>query len=113
MPPSPPTLALGLAWSSSLRLQISADAKQQVGDGMPWAVRRRVGTGAEFRPVGSLPLRAGVAALDRGAQFGGGLSVEGCSGRLQSPLASRSDSPFGRQTVNSITFAFGALGRQP
>ena len=107
----PPTLALGVAWSSSPRLQVNVDAKQQFGDGMPWSVRRSIGTGVEVRPVSWLPLRGGVAALDRGVQIGGGLGLEGSHVRLQWSLASRSDSQFGAQTVHSITVAFGALGR--
>jgi|GEM_PF-653543 len=107
----PPTLAFGLAWTSSPRLQVSADAKQQFGEGMPWAVRRSIGTGVEYRPVGWLPLRGGVAALDRGAQFGGGFGLEGRNVRLQWSVVSRTDSQYGPQTVNSVTFAFGALGR--
>lgn len=107
----PPTLAFGIAWTSSPKLQISADAKQQFGDGLPWSVARSIGTGVEYRPVSWLPLRAGAAVLDRGAQFGGGLGLEGSRVRFQWSLASRTDSQFGPQTLNSITFAFGSLGR--
>ena len=106
-----PSVAFGLAWQRSSKLLVNFDAHQQLGDGMPWGIKRSVGGGVEVRPVSWLPLRGGVAMLDRGAQFGGGAGIETHVIRLQWALASRTDSQFGPQTMNSVTVAVGAFGR--
>lgn len=70
-----PEAAVGVAFSPSGPLTVTAEARRRFGDGLPLSPETHVGVGAELRLVPFLPLRAGVAKITDGTQIGGGLGL--------------------------------------
>lgn len=102
----PPTLALGAAWTGLPRLTLAADVRQRLGNGLELGPRTQLGLGAEFRPIGFLPLRAGVTAMNGGMRYGGGFGLEFGVVNLQVSAALR-DVDGRSDTVGGFTLSFG------
>ncbi len=72
-----PVLRLGAAYRLRPRLLLDADIHHRFGDGgMQFDPQTHVGVGAEYRLLRIVPVRAGLALVSGGAQFGGGASVQ-------------------------------------
>jgi hypothetical protein len=71
-----PILALGVAYSGFGPLMVTAEMRQQLGDGLQLGAKSHVGLGAELRIVPFLPIRAGVASVTGGTRIGGGVGLE-------------------------------------
>jgi hypothetical protein len=70
-----PVVAGGLAYRYP-SLTLTVDARQRIGEGIDIGPKMHVGTGAEYRGIGFLPLRAGVAAVTGGWQAGAGVGLK-------------------------------------
>jgi hypothetical protein len=70
-----PTLALGASYDVSSELTVSADLQNRFGDGIELGPKFHLGTGAEFRGLRALHLRAGAAIVTGGAELAGGASL--------------------------------------
>lgn len=70
-----PVVALGGAYRASRDLTLSADVRNRFGEGMTVDPKMHVGAGAEYRGLGFLELRGGVAAITGGMEMGGGASL--------------------------------------
>ena len=72
-----PGLSIGVAFSPIKSLTLTADMRKYTGDENAIIIgsKSHVGIGAEFRPLGFIPLRAGVASLDDGWQAGAGFGL--------------------------------------
>jgi hypothetical protein len=70
-----PTVSVGGAYDVWPDLTVSADARTRFGDGMSIDPKTHVGAGVEYRGLGVVHLRAGLAVVTRGYQCGGGLSL--------------------------------------
>lgn len=102
-----PALALGVALQAASTVTLSADFRQQFGDGILLEPKTHVGAGLEFRPVPILPLRAGVAAVTGGVLLSGGLGLEFGAVNLTAAGASRS-SDLGTDAIAMVGVSFGA-----
>ncbi len=72
-----PRLAVGVGWTVLRQVDLTFDFRQQLGDSFTESIPdTHVGIGVEFRPVGYLPLRAGVARVEDGFQVGTGLGLK-------------------------------------
>ncbi len=72
-----PVLRLGAAYRLRPRLLLDADIHHRFGEGgMQFDPQTHVGVGAEYRVQRIVPVRAGMAFVSGGTQFGGGASVE-------------------------------------
>ena len=69
-----PALRLGAAYLVLDELTVSSDIHYRFGDGMALDPRFHLGAGAEYRPLDFLHLRAGLALVTGGLQYGGGVS---------------------------------------
>ena len=69
-----PTVRVGGAYLVLDELTVSSDFHYRFGEGMAVDPSFHVGAGAEYRPLEFLHLRAGLALVTDGFQFGGGLS---------------------------------------
>lgn len=70
-----PVIAGGVAFDWMPRITVSADIRQQVGDGIEVGPESMVGAGAEFRLIPFIPLRAGVQMMSGGFGVSGGLGL--------------------------------------
>lgn len=70
-----PVLALGVALDPTPDLRIQADLRKASDDGLALGPDFHLGVGAELRTVSVLPLRAHLARITDGFQFGGGASL--------------------------------------
>jgi hypothetical protein len=70
-----PVVALGGAVRVRDDLTLSADVRNRFGEGMAVDPKMHVGAGAEYRGLGFLELRGGLAAITGGVEVGGGASL--------------------------------------
>ena len=70
-----PTVAVGAAYDVSSDFTVSADVHKRFGDGLAVSPKFHLGAGAEFRALGILHLRGGLAIITDGFQYGGGASL--------------------------------------
>lgn len=71
----PPVLAAGASYRSRPNLTLSADLSVGPGGGMAVDPDARLGVGAEYVPREGLPLRGGLALLERGVELSAGASL--------------------------------------
>ena len=69
-----PAVRLGAAYLVLDELTVSSDIHYRFGDGIALDPRFHLGAGAEYRPLDFLHLRAGLALVTGGLQYGGGVS---------------------------------------
>lgn len=72
-----PAFTLGTAFKATKRLTLTADIKQSIGgdDAILTGPKSRIGVGAEWRVLGFLPIRGGVASITDGWQAGAGVGL--------------------------------------
>ncbi len=70
-----PSLRVGGAYDALDELTVSGDFHYRFGDGIALDPQYHVGIGTEYRGLEVVHLRGGVALVDAGFQYGGGLSV--------------------------------------
>jgi hypothetical protein len=102
-----PTLAGGVSARVTPRLAFSSDLRRQFGDGVGTAPASHAGVGVEYRLLGFLPARGGVALVSGGYQAGGGVALElGPVGVAASAVARRT-AAFGTGAVAMLGVAVG------
>jgi hypothetical protein len=70
-----PIIAAGLSFEAVPRITVSADIRQQVGDGIEIGPSSILGAGAEIRLIPFIPLRGGVQMMSGGFGVSGGLAL--------------------------------------
>jgi len=70
-----PAISLGAAYDVQPDFTVTADIRNRFGDGMSLTPKLHAGAGAEYRGLGALHVRAGVAAITGGFQLGGGATL--------------------------------------
>lgn len=99
-------VAVGAAWEARPALTLTADVRNRFGEGMGVESKFRAGLGIEARPSPVVPLRAHVAYITDGYQFGGGLSLVlgpvTLSGAAAAQVQDEDDA-----TVGMFTLSFG------
>ncbi|HSW28269.1 MAG TPA: DUF5723 family protein [Longimicrobiales bacterium] len=100
-----PTLAVGGAYDVKPDFTLSADLRTRFGDGMSLTPKTQVGAGAEYRGIGPLHLRGGLAAVTGGFQLGGGASL--ILGPVNMSFAAAMLSGDTEGSVGQFTLSFG------
>lgn len=101
-----PRLLAGVAYDLTPNVTLSGDFQQQFGEGIRVGPKTHVGVGAELR-VPVLVLRAGLAVVTSGFQFGGGAGLHLGPVNLSGSIARRS-SDLGSDTIGMVSLTFGA-----
>lgn len=70
-----PVIAAGVSFDWLPRITVSADVRQQLGDGLAVGPKSLLGAGAELRLIPFIPLRAGVQMMSGGFGVSGGLGI--------------------------------------
>ena len=70
-----PVIAAGVAFNWVPRITLSADVRQQVGDGIELGPNSTLGAGAELRLIPFIPIRGGVQMMSGGFGVSGGLAL--------------------------------------
>jgi hypothetical protein len=70
-----PVIAAGLSFEWIPRITVSADVRQQLGDGIEIGPSSVLGAGAEVRLIPFIPLRGGVQMMSGGFGVSGGLAL--------------------------------------
>jgi hypothetical protein len=70
-----PVMAAGVAFDWLPMMTVSADVRQQAGDGIEVGPKSLVAAGVEYRIIPFIPLRAGVSAMTGGYGVSGGVGV--------------------------------------
>jgi hypothetical protein len=70
-----PIVSAGFAYEASSALILSADGRQQMGDGIVIGPKTQVGGGAEFRGIPGLRLRGGASYVTNGWGASGGFGI--------------------------------------
>ncbi|MEP6493151.1 MAG: conjugal transfer protein TraF [bacterium] len=70
-----PIVSAGFAYEASSLLILSADGRQQVGDGIAIGPKTQVGGGVEFRGIPALRLRGGASYITDGWGVSGGVGL--------------------------------------
>jgi hypothetical protein len=103
-----PALAAGAAYTLRPNLLLAADFRTRLtADGYELGPRTHAGVGAEYRPLGFLPLRAGLAVVTGGTQLAGGLGLRLGSINLDGSIARRTGGAGDQVTV---MFSFSSWG---
>ena len=102
-----PMLSAGAAVRVGNRTTLSADVRSGVGDGFGTEPDLHVGVGAEYRPVGWLPLRVGAASLTGGYHLAGGVGVEAGPLNLAASVARRKTDALGDGAIAMFGVSFG------
>ncbi|MHB1192578.1 MAG: DUF5723 family protein [Longimicrobiales bacterium] len=100
-----PALAVGGAYDVKPDFTLSADLRTRFGDGMSLTPKTQVGAGAEYRGIGPLHLRGGLAAVTGGFQLGGGASL--ILGPVNMSFAAAMLSGDTEGSVGQFTLSFG------
>jgi hypothetical protein len=104
----PPVLSAGAAYDLRPELTLTGEVRGRIGEGQPGSPGFHLGAGAEYRPLGWLPLRAGAALVSEGYLLSGGLGVRLGVVRFDTAVAARNDE-FGSGTVAMFTFSSEAI----
>jgi hypothetical protein len=70
-----PSVSAGMSFDWLPRITLSADIRQQVGDGIEVGPKSTIAAGAELRLIPLIPLRGGVALMDGGIGLSGGFGL--------------------------------------
>ncbi|HTE45634.1 MAG TPA: hypothetical protein VK636_10355, partial [Gemmatimonadaceae bacterium] len=70
-----PIVSGGFAYEASPMLIVSADGRQQIGDGIAIGPKTQVGGGVEFRGIPALRLRGGASYITDGWGVSGGVGL--------------------------------------
>lgn len=70
-----PVFAAGIAFDFLPKMTISADIRQQIGDGLEPGPESMIAAGAEVRWIPFIPLRGGVQLLSGGIGLAGGVGI--------------------------------------
>jgi hypothetical protein len=70
-----PVFAAGVSFDWIPTMTVSADVRQQVGDGIEVGPESLVAAGVEWRVIPFIPLRAGLAVMTGGVGISGGLGI--------------------------------------
>jgi len=70
-----PVVAVGAAYDARENLTVTAELTRQLGDGLDMGPKAHFGVGMQYFPTPAVPLRAGLAVITDGFQFGGGIGV--------------------------------------
>jgi hypothetical protein len=70
-----PVIAAGLSFNWLPRITVSADVRQQIGDGIEVGPKSMIAAGAELRLIPFIPLRGGVQMMTGGFGVSGGLGL--------------------------------------
>ncbi|HEX9107040.1 MAG TPA: DUF5723 family protein [Longimicrobiales bacterium] len=98
-----PVVLAGAAYRVNPRFVVDADFHQRLGDGgMQFGPKTQLGAGAEYRILSFIPLRAGVAYVTGGSQFGGGVGLDLGTFSMNASIAHRSDE-IGTSTISMVT----------
>lgn len=103
----PPTLALAAAVDLPM-VTVTGEVRHRTGESLSMDSGTHVGVGAEFRPLGFLPIRAGVATVNGGYNLGAGIGLE--LGVFNLNLAgSRRTSDLGTDMTGALSISFGGI----
>jgi hypothetical protein len=100
-----PVVGAGIAYQPRADLRVSADLRHRIGESMGSAPATHVGAGAEYRPVGWLPLRAGGAVIPEGFLLSAGVGLDFGPVRLDGAAARREDDA-GSASLGMLTVSF-------
>ena len=70
-----PMVAVGAAYDALEDLTLTGEFRRRFGDGLAVGPETHLGVGVEYRPSPVIPIRAGIAAITGGFQFGAGLEL--------------------------------------
>lgn len=70
-----PVIAAGMSFDWLPKMTVSADVRQQAGDGIEVGPKSLIAAGVEYRIIPFIPLRAGVSSMTGGFGVSGGLGV--------------------------------------
>ena len=70
-----PVIAAGMSFDWLPKMTVSADVRQQAGDGIEVGPKSLIAAGVEYRIIPFIPLRAGVSTMTGGFGVSGGLGV--------------------------------------
>ena len=70
-----PTVSVGAAYDVQPDFTLSADVRNRFGDGMSLTPKLHAGVGAEYRGLGALHFRGGLAVVTEGMLLGGGATL--------------------------------------
>jgi hypothetical protein len=100
-----PAMAVGAAYDVKPDFTLSADLRTRFGDGLSLTPKTQMGAGAEYRGIGPLHLRGGLAAVTGGFQLGGGASL--ILGPVNMSFAAAMLSGDTEGSVGQFTLSFG------
>ena len=105
-----PGLSVGVAFHPMSSLTLTADMKKYVADDDAIIIgpKSHVGVGAEWRPLGFLPLRGGVASFEDGWQAGAGFGLRFLGYELGLATSIRRR---GQATESGMMFGVVGIGR--
>ena len=103
----PPTVAVAGAVRLPM-VTVTGELRHRAGESISLETGTHVGVGAEFRPIGFLPIRAGVAAVSGGINLGAGLGLEFGVFNLN-VAGSRRSSDLGTDFAGALTISFGGI----
>jgi hypothetical protein len=100
-----PVIAAGVAFDWIPSMTISADVRQQVGDGIEVGPKSLVATGVEWRLIPFIPLRGGLSVMTGGYGVSGGFGVHllGFEAGVAGYLRKRNGGSEPGMTVNLIS----------
>jgi hypothetical protein len=70
-----PVIAAGVSFDWLPRITVSADVRQQVGEGIEVGPESMIGAGAELRLIPFIPLRGGIQMMTGGFGVSGGVAI--------------------------------------
>ena len=103
----PPTVAVAGAVHLPM-VKVTGEVRHRPGESISLETATQFGVGAEFRPIGFLPIRAGVASVSGGFNIAAGLGVELGVFNLNVG-ASRRTSDLGTDHAAALSISFGGI----
>lgn len=103
----PPIIALAGAVQLPM-VKVTGEVRHRPGESISLETATQFGVGAEFRPVGFLPIRAGVASVSGGFNLAAGLGLEFGVFNLNVG-ASRRTSDLGTDHAAALSISFGGI----
>ena len=103
----PPSVAVAGAVHLPM-VTVTGEVRHLAGESITLESGTHVGVGAEFRPVGFLPIRAGVASISGGFNLAAGIGIE--LGVFNMNVAgSRRSGDLGTDYAGAVTMSFGGI----